>query len=186
MKKLGVLCGWLMLLSLVSLAFGQKVKVGYDKSVDFSRYKTFTREEPVSQPTRPILYAMMTGAIDDELRLKSFQKMDAGGDLLLICTGGADLGIANSAGTPILNNFTGPPLDINANMWTGAGGPAMLTAHYVAKGTLMLTFADQKTHKIVWSGTVTQNLSLDDKKGSMKKVDKAIVKLLSEFPPKAK
>src|SRR5690349_1771472 len=49
---------------LITSAFAQKISVGYDKGVDFSRYTNYTWTEPGSQPTRPLLYAAMVGSID--------------------------------------------------------------------------------------------------------------------------
>ena len=51
----------LFLFAFSSTAFAQKVNVGYDKSVDFSRYKTYTWAEPAMPPTRPMLYSTVVG-----------------------------------------------------------------------------------------------------------------------------
>jgi hypothetical protein len=50
----------------------------------------------------------------------------------------------------------------------------------------MLTFVDPNLHKIIWSGTVTQKLDIEQKNDSLKRVEKAIAKLLSKFPPNNK
>jgi hypothetical protein len=68
-------------------------------------------------------------------------------------------------------------------MWTGAGGPSNLMATYVSEGTLMLNVVDRRTNKITWSGTVKQKLDIQDKK-TASLVDKAVGKLLKDFPPK--
>ena len=189
MKRIigGTLCACLFLLTLVLPVFGQKVNVGYDKSIDFSRYKTYTRPEPTNPPARPYLYMTIAGAIDDELKSKNLGKTEAGGDLLLLCAGGIDFGLNTPAGAPLTSSLSGPPPAIDASMWTGAGGlKPSLMAPYVAEGTLMLTFVDSNTRKIVWSGTVTQKLDNEKKEKALKKADNAVVKLLSEFPPKKK
>ena len=183
----GTLCGCLFLLALVMPVLGQKVNVGYDKSIDFSHYKTYTRPEPTNPPARPYLYMTIAGAIDDELKAKNLGKIETGGDLLLLCAGGVDFGLNTPAGAPLTSSLSGPPPAIDATMWTGAGGgKPSLMAPYVAAGTLSLTFVDSNTHKIVWSGTVSEKLDNENKEKSLKKADKAVVKLLSEFPPKKK
>lgn len=174
----------LLLITLASPGFSQKVKVGYDKTVDFSRYKTYTIPEPSMQPTRPVLYSTVMGAIYNELKAKHFEASNSGGDLLLICTGGMGFGTNVAAGEPISPTYSGPPPSINATMWTGAAGPADLrTAPYVPEGNLMLTFVDPNTHKIVWSGTVSEQLNIEQKNDSLKRVEKAVSKLLKKFPP---
>jgi hypothetical protein len=72
-------------------------------------------------------------------------------------------------------------------MWTGSAGPDNLrSAPSVPEGSLMLTFVDPNLHKIIWSGTVTQKLDIEQKNDSLKRVEKAIAKLLSKFPPNNK
>jgi hypothetical protein len=166
-------------------AFSQKVEVGYDKTIDFSRYKSYTVPKPSMQPRRPVLYSTVMGAIYNDLKAKHFQESESGGDLVLICMGGMEFGSNFAAGTPILPTYSGPPPSLNATMWTGAAGPDNLrSAPYVPEGNLMLTFVDPSTHKIVWSGTVTQKLDIEQKNDSLKRVEKAITKLLKKFPPK--
>ena len=177
----------LLLIAVVYPAFGQKVEVGYDKTIDFSRYKSYSIPKPTMQPTKPLLYSTVMGAIYNELKAKHFEASDSGGDLILICTGGMDLGINAAAGTPFLPTYSGAPISINATMWTGAAGPDNLrSAPYVPEGNLMLTFVDLNSHKIVWSGTVSQKLDIEHKNDSLKRVAKAISKLLNKFPPNNK
>jgi hypothetical protein len=59
-------------------------------------------------------------------------------------------------------------------------------APYVPEGTLALTFVDRPSNKVVWCGTVTEKLDIENKKKSLERVDKAIAKLLKQFPPKGK
>lgn len=174
------------LIAVVCPAFGQKVKVGYDKTVDFSHYKSYAIPEPSTPPTRPVLYSTVMGAIYNELKAKHFEAVHSGGDLVLICAGGMEFGIGNAAATPILPTYGGAPLSLNATMWTGAAGPTNLTAIYVPEGNLMLTFVDPNTHTIVWSGTVSEKLDIENKNDSLKRVEKAISKLLKKFPPNKK
>jgi hypothetical protein len=97
-----------------------------------------------------------------------------------------EFGINQAASTPILSTYGGAPLVIDANMWTGATGPSNLMAPYVLEGKLVLTFADRPSDKVVWTGTVTEKLDIENKEESFWRVDKAITKLLKQFPPKKK
>ena len=74
----------------ITSATAQKIKVGYDKSVDFSRYKTYTVAEPGIQPTRPLLHASIVGSLDHELKSKGFARTESDGDLILIPEGGTE------------------------------------------------------------------------------------------------
>jgi uncharacterized protein DUF4136 len=170
----------------ISSAFAQKVKVGYDKGVDFSRYTSYTWAKPTMPPTRPLLYVSLVDSIDYELKAKGLSRMDDKGDLILIPGGGMEFGLNNAVGAPILSTYSGPPPTIDATMWTGAGGPSNLMAPYVPEGTLMLNFVDRGSNKVIWVGTVTQKLEIENKRKSLDLIDKAVTKLLKEFPPKKK
>ncbi len=177
------LWAWLVV-ALATSGFAQKVKVGYDKSADFPKYKTYTWAKPQTQPTRPLLYEIVVGTIDDQLKAKGFERIDENGDLTLIAAGGIGFGNNLPLGTPILSSYNGPPPSMNATMWTGADASAALVATTVAQGTLVLEFVDRSQNKAIWNGTVAQNLDPEQKKKSLDLVEKAIVKLLRGFPPK--
>ena len=173
------------MVALTTVTFAQKVEVGYDKSADFSKYKTYTWAEPAMPPTRPILYETVMSAIDGQLGSKGYSRVDKGGDLTLIPAGAIDFAIAVSPGTPISSTFNGPPPAINATMWTGAqGGGDLMPA--VPDGTLVLEFVDRAANRVVWSGTVSQKLDIEKKAKSLELASKAVAKLLKQFPPKAK
>jgi hypothetical protein len=178
-------CLLLVMLS-TTVAFAQKVDVGYDKSVDFSKYASYTWIRPTSQPTRPILYESIVGSIDHQLNAKGLTRKENDGDLLLIPTGGMEFGLNHAAGTPIVPSYSGPPPAVDATMWTGAGGSSNLMAPYVPEGTLMLTFLDRSANKLIWTGTVKQKLDIEKKTKSLDLIDKAIAKLLKGFPPPRK
>ncbi|HEY7353055.1 MAG TPA: DUF4136 domain-containing protein [Terriglobales bacterium] len=169
--------------ALTTSASAQKVKVGYDKSVDFSKYKTYTLAEPAMPPTRPTLYAMVISSIDTQLGSKGLERVDKDGDLTLNASGGIDFGIAVSGGTPALSSYGGGPPSMNSTMWAGAGAGELMPA--VPDASLHLQFVDRNENRIVWSGTVTQALDTEQKEKSLKLASKAVAKLLKRFPPKS-
>ena len=186
-SDMGRLCMGLLVAALaVTSAFSQKVKVGYDKRADFSRYSSYTWTEPDTPATRPMLYMTVVSSIDYELKSKGLTKTQSNGDLILIPAGGVEFGLNTPAGSPILPTTGGPPPAIDASMWTGASGSAGLMGTYVPEGTLMVNFVDRRANKVIWSGTVAVKLDMERKQESLKRVDKAIAKLLKEFPPEKK
>ena len=164
-------------------AFAQKVDMGYDKSADFSKYKTYTWAQPSRPPSRPMLYAVIEGTIDYELKAKGLARTESNGDLVVVPGGGMEFGINYAVGTPIMPTYSGPPA-MDATMWTGAVGASNLMAPYVPEGTLVVNLVDRNANKVVWTGTVKQKLDMEKKTKSLKLIDKAIVKLLKEFPPR--
>jgi len=179
---------WICLLAatLNTNAYGQKVKVGYDKEADFSKFATYMWADPAMPPTRPALYESIVGSIDAKLNAKRLTRVKSNGDLVIIPAGGIGFGLNIAAGTPIMPTYSGPPPAMNATMWTGAGGSSGSMATAVGKGTLELTFVDRAANKIIWSGTVTDNLDPEKKDKSLERIENSIVKLLREFPPTKK
>jgi len=173
-----------IVLVLATSGFAQKVKVGYDKSTDFSKYKTYTWAKPQTPVTRPLLYDTVVSTIDQELIAKGLQSVETNGDLTLIAAGGIEYGSNLAAGTPMLPVYGGPPPDINATMWTGGNLSAVTAGPLVAQGTLVLEFIDRAENKVLWSGNVRQSFDPEQKNKSLDLVAKAIVKLLKGFPPK--
>ena len=174
----------LTLLSTVSLScLAQKVKVGYDKGTDFSKFKTYSWAEPAMPPVRPALFEAVMGQVELQLEAKGLTKVPKNGDLTVTPSGGVDYGFAGVASTPIAPTYSGPPPSINGGMWTGATGPSG-AGTYVTEGTLVLTFVDRANNKVVWSGSAKQKLDIEQKNKSLELVDKAVIKLLKQFPGK--
>jgi hypothetical protein len=57
-------------------------------------------------------------------------------------------------------------------------------APYVPEGTFVLTVIDRVSNKVIWTGTVKEKLDIENKTKSLERIDKAIAKLLKQFPPK--
>ena len=161
-------------------AFAQKVRREYDKGTDFRKFKSYTWTEPTMPATRPQLYESVVGSVDNELKSKGLTRAEHDGDLLLIPEGGMEFGMNVAATAPIVSSYS-----VDPSMWTGgAAGPPNLMAPYVPRGTLVLTFVDRGANKVIWNGSVSENLDIENKKKSWERIQKAIVKLLKEFPPK--
>ena len=105
-----------LFVAIVSCALAQDVKVGYDKSANFSKYKTYTWAELPTPPARPMLYATVVGWIDADLSSKGFQRVEKDGDLILEATGGIGFGITVAGGQPLTSSYNGPPPSLNATM----------------------------------------------------------------------
>jgi hypothetical protein len=119
------------------------------------------------------------GWVDNALKTKGLTRTEQDGDLVLIPAGGVEFGLNMAATTPILPTY-------DPTTWIGSAGPSNLMAPYVPEGTLILTLVDHSSNKVVWTGTVTEKLDIEKKDKSLERIDKAIVKLLKQFPPKKK
>lgn len=181
MKRFQVLVVVIMLST--AWGFAQKVKVGYNKSVDFSKYKSYSWQEPGMTETRPMLYATVVWSLRSELEAKGLVRKETGGDLTVFAHGSLDYGLKSVSGfaSDSCTNCQAPlvdPMDWAGTPPAGGGGMGL------PKGTLEVDLVDRTTNKVVWSGTVVQKLDPDKKQQSLDLVSSAITKLLMEFPPK--
>ncbi len=178
----------LLLLLASSSSIAQKVKTGHKKGTDFRQYHTFTFA-PVELPIRrPLLAEMVKNGIVSEFEKRGLKQMESAGDLVLVAAGALDYQ-GNMAITtayvpvPGYNNVIWDP-----GWWVGSTIAWSSSGTFFQQGTLVLQLMDAKTNEVVWMGTVKQsvNLDLDSKEKTLKLIDKAIVKLVSEYPPKDK
>jgi len=169
-------------LLLLPCAFAQKVKVGYDKSTDFSKYKTYTLQLPKTQPNRPLLYASVVGSIKQGLEAQGLVSKDTDGDLTVIPSGGLDYGLPSL--NPLADTCDNCQRPIQDPLqWSGTP-PMGSSGKPQPRGTLDLEMVDRVTNKLVWSGAVVQKLEQANVDKSLQLVGKAINKLLAEYPPK--
>jgi hypothetical protein len=162
----------LILAGLETSGLAQKIRVGYDKSADFSKYKTYTWAKPQAPISRPFVYENVVGEVDDDLKAKGLQRIEKDGDLMLVAAGGIGFG------------YNMPPAFVmNFDYWSGEEDTALLTAPLVGEGTLILALVDRASNKLVWRGTAKENIDPEVAK-SLPHIEKAIDKLLKEYPPK--
>ena len=131
-------------------AFAQKVKVGFDKNADFSRYKSYTLQEPAATPTRPLLYASVMGSIRNEIEAKGLTSADKDGDLTVIPRGGLYYGLGTASGvtSDSCANCQKPLVD--ARDWVGKQAPPGAGGKVQPNGVLELDFIDRAANKVVW------------------------------------
>jgi hypothetical protein len=174
----------LLLVALPAPILAQKVKVGFDKSVDFAKYTSYSVVPPEVEPARPLLYLSVLGSIERELKSKGVVQKPKDGDLVLIIAGGIDVDVNLAAGTPYVPILGGQAPSVNSTMWTGVSAIPNAAAPYLPKGTLVLTFVDRRSNQVVWHGMVTGKFDMKKRNKAPQEVDRAITKLLSQFPPR--
>ena len=173
-------------LSLVLIAqagLAQKVKTGYNKATDFSKYKTYTWAPLGREIARPLMFNVVTGTVEDQLRSKGLSCADKDGDLTLIIGGSLDMASNLVAGAPILSVPSAPPPNMTSGLWVGSNVTWAVTGGSFQQGTLVLEFVDREKNEVLWIGTVKQSIDLTQKEKSMDLVAKAVIKLLKQFPP---
>ena len=173
-----------ILLTLSAVGFGQKVRYNFLPGTDFSKYKTYrwVKLESAQYPSQLVDEQIMR-SIDGQLSAKGLRKVESGdSDLIAVyqvavnqerqwnaySTGGGYWGYGG---------------------WGGWGGMETTTAtsSTINIGTLNLDFYDVAIKKQVWRGEATKTLGSPKTPEKLQKnIDKAMAKLLKNYPPPAK
>jgi Domain of unknown function (DUF4136) len=158
-------------------AHAQKIKVEYNKNLDFSKFKTFAwgHHDAVSRPTLALAIA---GAIEEELTKRGLRRVENNPDVYIKMYGSVDSEMSVSYTDPLYLGMGGiPPFDTAFMMW-GAGGTTAVTVH---KGQLVVDIIDASQKKLAWRGMATEKLS-DQKKKLVKQVNTAVEKMFQQYP----
>jgi hypothetical protein len=169
-----------LLICILSLSGqAQKIKVEYDKNLDFSKFKTFAwgRHDAVS---RPILALAVAGAIEEELTKRGLRKVESNPDVFIQMYGSVDSEMSISYSDPLYSGMGGiPSFDSGFVMWGYMpGGTTAVTVH---KGQLVVDVINASQKKLAWRGMATEKLS-DKKEKLVKQVNTAVEKMFQQYP----
>jgi hypothetical protein len=162
----------------------QDVRYNFAQGTDFSKYKTY-KWVRVPGATYPddILDGQIKQAIDTQLSMKGLTKTD--GDT-------ADLYIAYQFSISDQTQWVAYGIEGGAvlDRW-GSLGPGMgtvpVTLMTIKTGTLVLDIYDVAAKQQVWRGDATKTLNPSkDPQKNYKNLQKAMAKLLKNYPPPAK
>jgi hypothetical protein len=170
----------LVALLCVSLAWAQKVKVGYDKSADFGQFKTYAWIPRQTPATMPLLATSIQLDVDHELAAKGLRKVDSDPDLLVTYQSGVDAQSAAPAHDTGYTSTGGIPPP-NSTMWGGSLSAG--SVQQVVKGTLAVSLIDARQKQTVWSGTAKAKIDYEKQSKLYDQVDKAITEMFKNYPP---
>src|SRR3974377_1414765 len=115
-----------------SAAHAQKIKVEYDKSIDFSKFKTFAID-PAESPSKPMLRLAIQAAVQDDLGKRGLTKVDADPDLYVQMYGAIDTDITAHYHDPIYGGAI-PPMNSGITLWHNI--PGTVTTVVIPNGEL--------------------------------------------------
>jgi len=175
MRVTSVFVAVAMSLLMTSASFAQQVKTDYDRSVNFSQYKTYSWEKVQTQD--PLWVDRIKSAVDADLAKKGWTKVPSDGNISLVA-------IEATKNQQTLNTF----YDGFGGGWRWGGfggfGDATTTTDTYQVGTLILDMFDTQTKKLVWRSSASDTLS-DKTDKNIKNLDKGVEKMLKHFPPGA-
>jgi hypothetical protein len=171
-SKFGI--GFLLAMLACALTPAQDVTTNSMPGADFSKYHSY-KWVPIDGAVQPnqIVDAQIKQSVDSQLATKGLTKTDGDKADLLV---GYQISITqekqwNAYGTGSMR-------------W--GGGMASAQQSTISTGTLVLDMYDPAGKQLVWTGRVSKTLDPSANQGKKQKnLDKAMQKLLKNFPPKA-
>jgi hypothetical protein len=178
LARAGASCAFLVvLLPLVLLVEAQKINIQYEKTIDFSKFKTYAWI-PGTPVFDPHMDTYIQSRFVDELRRSGMIEAPVNAADLLV-TYHAAVGTDLNVGTALDPTFAasgGIPI-AGHSIWetTGTGGT------HVTKGSIVLEILDRVTNRPVWIGTAKHTVS-DAHHERWNEVEKALDKLFLRLP----
>ncbi len=180
-----VVAGVLLVISASSSA--QTVRYNYLPGTDFSKYKTYkwVKLESAQYPAQLVDEQIMR-SIDSQLSQKGLSKVaDGNSDLIVVYQAAVTQEKQWNAYSTGDGGYWG------YGGWGGWGGMSTtsttMTSSTINVGTLNLDLYDTVLKKQVWRGEATKTLGNPKKPEKLQKnIDKAMAKLLKNYPPPAK
>ncbi|WP_231737952.1 DUF4136 domain-containing protein [Terracidiphilus gabretensis] len=173
---IGLMLAVLMCVAFCGMGVGQDVKTNSMPGTDFTKFHTYkwVVVEGAKYPNQ-IVDTQIKNAIDPQLTAKGLTKTDATTADLYVC-------YQVSVQQQQQWNAYGMGGGIR---W--GGGMVTADSTTIKTGTLVLDMYDPTQKKLVWTGSATKTLNpSNDQDKNQKNLNKAMQKLLKDYPPKAK
>lgn len=181
MQKLCVTASVALLLLLPVLANGQKTTYDYNKSANFSAFKTYAHKEG-TKVGQPLIDERIVSAIDAALAAKGLTKVDANPDVYVVYHVAFDKQKDISTFSSGYGGY-GP----YGWGWGGgwAGGTTNTQVRDILIGTLVIDLADAKKGELAWRGMGVKEVDTQAKPEKRdKSITKAVEKIFKNYPPK--
>jgi hypothetical protein len=171
----------LTVVGVILFAFGsvqaQDVTYNVAPGANFTKYKTYkwVRISGAEYPNQ-IVDEQIKQSIDSQLAAKGFTKTDADN---------ADLDVAYQVSISKEQQWNA--YGMGGVGWRMGGGMATATSSTLNVGTLGFDVYDPAAKQLLWRGSATKTLNPPkDPEKRQKNLDKAVAKLLKNFPPPTK
>ncbi|MEW6130217.1 MAG: DUF4136 domain-containing protein [Acidobacteriota bacterium] len=151
----------------------QSVKVVYDETRDFTKFKTYAWGKG-SPANNPQIHKLVVNEIDRQLQSRGLKKVEANADLKVIYYASLD-GYINEGAVEYMKNSDWQKWGEHEPVY----GPKMV-ALLIAR--MVLDLVDVSTNTLVWRGRAKDAYTPNQARGK-KRVNKALAKLFAKLPP---
>ena len=162
--------------------YAQKVSTDYDHDANFRGYHTFSVVKV--QASNPLVEQRLHDALLSQLTAKGLTEVPSGGDVAVDAVGGMHSEQEYNTFYDGLGGGYGFGR-FGYRGWGGWGGSGSTTTtvQRIPIGTLRVDMYDGSSHQLVWRGLASDQLS-DKPEKNTKKLNKAVEKMFSKYPPK--
>jgi hypothetical protein len=153
------------------------VKTDYDRSADFSQYKTYSWEKVQTQD--PLWVDRIKDAVNESLAARGWTQVESGGQVAIVAT---EMTKKQQTLNTYYDGFGGGG---GRRRFGGGGlGEATTTTENYKVGTLVVDLFDANRKNLIWRGSASDILS-DKSENNIKNLDKGVQKMFDHFPPVA-
>ena len=185
MRKVFALSIATLLLATAS-SLAQDVRYNFDKSTDFSKFKTY-KWVPIKEAAKvsDLVDKQVKDAIDTELATKGLSKVDSDDANLYI---GYQPAIGEEKQFNSYSTGWGYGPGWGGGWYGGMGSTSTSgSTSTIYKGQLALDMYDSEGHDLIWRGVVSKTIDPKAKpEKQQKNLAKAVKKLLKNYPPPIK
>lgn len=178
----------LMLLFGATIAFAQDVRYNFDKSADFTKFKTY-KFVPIKDaaPVNDLVDKQIKAGIEAQLSQKGLTKVDGDNADLLI---GYQTAIGQEKQFTSYDSGWGYGPGWGRGGWYGGGMSTGMTTGQTSTiytGQLAVDMYDSAQKDLVWRGVVSKTIDTKAKPDKQEKnLTKALTKLFKKYPPEVK
>ena len=179
-----VLAGLAALILTPALAMAQKVTYDFNKSADFTTFKTYAHKDG-TKVGQPLIDERIVSAIDAAMAAKGFTKSESNPDVVVVYHVAFDKEKDISTFSSGYGGGYGP----YGYGWGGGWGgtTSSTTVRDILVGTLVIDIADAKQNQIAWRGMGVKEVNTTAKPEKRdKSITSAVNKIFKNYPPKQK
>jgi hypothetical protein len=183
MQKKLVTAAMLAVFAAVPL-LAQKVSYDFDKSANFSTFKTYAHKDG-TKVGQPLIDDRIVAAIDEQMALKGFTKSESSPDVFVVYHVAFD----KQKDISTFSSGYGGGYGAYGWGWGGGwgGGTTTTQVRDILIGTLVVDIADAKKNQLAWRGMATKEVQTQAKPEKRdKSITEAMKKIYKNYPPKQK
>jgi hypothetical protein len=155
----------------------QKVRVDFDHTCDFSRYRTFRWVAPPEQQAlNQLMQERVVSFVEEALAARRLKPVKADGDLLVSYR----TTVTREEQFTTFSDVTGPGWGWG---WGWQSGAAITTVQPYLVGTLIVDLTDARKQRLIFEGVASETLSSRPERNT-KKLAASVRKIFDKYPPR--